>query len=297
MIDIKLMRRKNNIFGWLLAIPSLISIGVFIIYPFVFSFILSFTNWRFLPVNINFVGGENYKWLFSSAGYEFWNGLWTSLRFTVISTLLQTVLGFILAYVLYNMSKRVQGIYKVLLYLPVILPSAVVSVMWVFIYKNDGLLNILLGFFGIENPPVWLADSRYAMGAVIIANTWRFVGLTIIIYFVSMNALSKEIIESATIDGAGKVRILRSIILPLTWSSTKVNLLLSMIGGMKSFDLFYLLTNGGADTQVVGLFIFRTAFEYRVLSRAVTMSVVLTIFIGGLTFVVNFLSSRKKEDY
>ena len=89
MIDIKLMRRKNNIFGWLLAIPSLISIGVFIIYPFVFSFILSFTNWRFLPVNINFVGGENYKWLFSSAGYEFWNGLWTSLRFTVISTLLQ----------------------------------------------------------------------------------------------------------------------------------------------------------------------------------------------------------------
>ena len=87
------------------------------------------------------------------------------------------------------------------------------------------------------------------------------------------------------------------MILPLTWSSTKVNLLLSMIGGMKSFDLFYLLTNGDADTQVVGLFIFRTAFEYRVFSRAVTMSVILTIIIGGLTFVVNFLSSRKKEDY
>ena len=74
-------------------------------------------------------------------------------------------------------------------------------------------------------------------------------------------------------------------------------MLLSMIGGMKSFDLFYLLTNGDGNTQVVGLFIFRTAFEYRVFSRAVTMSVILTVLIGGLTFVVNFLASRKKEDY
>ena len=297
MVDIKLMRRKNNIVGWLLAIPSLISIGVFIVYPFVFSFVLSFTNWRFLPVDISFVGGANYQWLFSSAGYEFWNGLWVSLQFAVISTLLQTALGFLLAYILYNMKKQLQGIYKVLLYLPVILPAAVVSVMWVFIYKNDGLVNTLLGYIGVEDPPVWLADSRYAMGSVILANTWRYVGLTIIIYFVSMNSVSREIIESATIDGAGKTKILLAMILPLTWSSTKVNLLLSMIGGMKSFDLFYLLTNGDGNTQVVGLFIFRTAFEYRVFSRAVTMSVILTVLIGGLTFVVNFLASRKKEDY
>ena len=297
MVDIKLMRRKNNIGGWLLAIPSLISIGVFIVYPFVFSFVLSFTNWRFLPVDISFVGGANYQWLFSSAGYEFWNGLWVSLQFAVISTLLQTALGFLLAYILYNMKKQLQGIYKVLLYLPVILPAAVVSVMWVFIYKNDGLVNTLLGYIGVEDPPVWLADSRYAMGSVILANTWRYVGLTIIIYFVSMNSVSREIIESATIDGAGKTKILLAMILPLTWSSTKVNLLLSMIGGMKSFDLFYLLTNGDGNTQVVGLFIFRTAFEYRVFSRAVTMSVILTVLIGGLTFVVNFLASRKKEDY
>ncbi|MCF7931632.1 MAG: sugar ABC transporter permease [Acholeplasmataceae bacterium] len=298
MINVKSMERQKQFYGWLFVIPGLISILVFIVYPIIFAGIMSFTNWRSLFVDIKFIGFDNYRWLFSSSGELFWEGIEVSFKFATISTLIQTVLGFLLASVLYNLSNKAQGVYKVLLYTPVILPAAVVSVMWSFIYKPEvGLIDQLLrGIFNLTNTPLWIADERIALYSVIATNTWRFVGITMIIYFVAMNAISKEVIESARIDGASKTQVLTKIMLPLTWRSTQINILLSIIGGMKSFDLFYLLTGGEAGTRVVGLHIYKTAFEYNQFARAVTMSLVLTVIIGGITLIVNRVF-RNVEDY
>lgn len=298
MIHVKSMQRSKQIYGWLFVIPAIISVFVFIVYPIIFAGIMSFTNWRSLFVDVEFIGFDNYRWLFSSEGNLFWDGLWISFRFAALSTALQTALGFILASILYNLTRRVQGVYKVLLYTPVILPAAVVSVMWSFIYKPEvGLIDQLLrNLFNIVNTPLWIADERIALYSVIITNTWRFVGITMIIYFVAMNAISQEVIESAKIDGASKLQILLRIMLPLTWRSTQINILLSIIGGMKSFDLFYLLTGGEAGTRVVGLHIYKTAFEYNQFARAVTMALVLTLIIGVVTIVVNYFF-RNVEDY
>lgn len=296
MIGIRSMKRQANIWGWILSIPLVLSIFLFIIYPLVFGVILSFTNWRFLPTDLKFVGFDNYIWIFQE-GQMFFKGIWISLQFAVISTLVQTLLGFFLAYILYNMGRRSQAVYKVLLYLPVILPAAVVSVMWDFIYKPEiGLIDRLLAMMGIQNTPLWLTDPAWQMPSIIFTNTWRFVGITLIIYFVAMNAISKEVIESAKIDGANRWRVLWQIMLPLTWNSTKINILLSIIGGMKSFDLFYLMFSKDPNMQVVGLYIFKTAFEYRTFSRAVAMSVLLSIFIGGATFIINFVMKRGDKE-
>ncbi len=296
MIGIKSMKRQANIWGWILSIPLVLSILTFIVYPLTFGIILSFTNWRFIPTDLEFIGFENYQWIFRE-GQMFFKGIWISFRFAVISTLVQTLLGFFLAYILYNMGRRSQAVYKVLLYLPVILPAAVVSVMWDFIYKPDiGLIDRLLAIVGIENTPLWLIDTKWQMSSIIFTNTWRFVGITLIIYFVAMNAISREIIESAYIDGANRWCVLWRIMLPLTWSSTKINILLSIIGGMKSFDLFYLMFKNDPNMQVVGLYIFKTAFEYRTFCRAVAMSVLLSIFIGGATFLINVLMKRGDKE-
>lgn len=134
------------------------------------------------------------------------------------------------------------------------------------------------------------------MPSIIFTNTWRFVGITLVIYFVAMNAIPKEIIESAKIDGANRWRILWRIMLPLTWTSTKNNVLLSIIGGMKSFDLFYLMFSKDPNMQVVGLYIFKTAFEYRTFCRAVSMSVLLSIFIGGATVLINVAMKRGEKE-
>ena len=134
-----------------MSIPAVIGVGVMIVYPIIFSFCLSFTGIRASVVNVQWNSFQNYVWLFSSNAYDFWNGLLVAFEFSIISTILQTVLGFFLAYLLYSMGKYMQSVYRVLLYIPCVLPSAVVAVMWNFIYAYDvGLLFRLWELFGWE---------------------------------------------------------------------------------------------------------------------------------------------------
>lgn len=298
MLAIKSVQKKANLVGWLLMIPTAISILLFIVYPVVFSVVLSFTNWKFVFVNVEFTGFENYKWLFSEQGSQFWTSTWISIKFTFISTAIQTFLGFLLAYVLYNMGRRLQGVYKVLLYVPVLLPAPVVSVMWTFIFEpNVGLMDTILSVFGVTDFPLWLTNENISLWTVIAVNTWRYIGVTMIIYFIAMNAIPKDVIEGAVIDGAGKWRILWRFILPLTWSSTSTNLLLSVMGGLKSFDLFYLFTNGTGDygLYVVGLYIWRTAYKFKTFCRAVTMSLVLSVIIAVISLGMNSLLNKQED--
>ena len=237
MVNVRSIQRQANIVGWLLMIPTVVGIALFILYPVVFSLIMSFTNWKFVFYNVRFIGGGNYAWLFSAAGSQFWVSVWTSIKFTFISTSIQTVLGFFLAYTLYNMNPKVQAIYKVLIYIPVLLPAAVVSVMWTFFFEpNVGLIDVLLTNMGFKN-------------------------------------------------------------LPLSWSSTSVNLLLSIMGGLKSFDLFYLFTNGTGDhgLYVVGLYIWRTAYKFKTFCRAVTMSIILSVIIAAISLSLNWLLGKTED--
>lgn len=291
------IQKKANIAGWILMIPTVLSILIFIAYPVIFSIILSFTDWKFVFNDIHFVGFENYKWLFGEAGAQFWESTWISIKFTFISTAIQTVLGFMLAYVLFNMTSKWQAIYRILLYIPVLLPPSVISVMWTFIFEpNVGLVDSILALLGAQNFPMWLADEKIALGTVIFVNTWQYIGFTTIIYFIAMNAISKDVLESASIDGANKRRILWQFILPLTWSSTATNLLLSVMGGLKSFDLFFLFTNGTGDygLYVVGLYIWKTAYKFKTFCRAVTMSLVLSVIIGVISLTMNKLLDKQE---
>ena len=151
----------------------------------------------------------------------------------------------------------------------------------------------------MNHPPLWLDDPRLALGSVIFTNTWRYLGVTVIIYFVAMNAIPKDTIESARVEGANRNTILWRILLPLTFGSTKVNLLLSIMGGLKSFDLFYLFTSGEPieELYVVGMYIYNTAFRFRTFARAVTMSIILSVVIGSITVLCNTTLSKGEEHY
>lgn len=294
MFSTRQMRRKANLWGWIFAIPTVVGICAFTFYPIIYSFILSLTNYRSLPTDpMDFIGFDNYKWIFQES--SFFTGLWLSFKFTIITTIVQTILGFIMAYMLYRMTPKMQGAYRVILYLPNILPAAVVSVMWSFIFEpNYGLLDTLLGLVGIDAPN-WLGDPSWKMPSIVIVNTWKHVGLTMIIYFVAMNAIDKQIIESAQIDGASSWGILLRIILPVTWYTTRINVLLSLIGGLKSFDLFYLLFKGDPDMQVVGLYIFNTAYDSFVYCRASAMALLLATFISCFSIIANKLMARGEK--
>lgn len=301
MVNTKLFQEERNFWGWIFALPAILSLLLFVAYPIVFSVILSFTDQRSAAnIQLDFKGLQNYVYLFTNARTLYWPSMLNSFLFSVISTVIQTVLGFFLAYVLYNMGKRSQAIYRVLLYIPVVLPSAVVAIMWKFIYQHDnGLIDVILTqWFGLENLPVWTVTPGWAMAAVILTNTWRNLGITLILYFVAMNAVPRDCLEGAKIDGANKLHILWYFILPLTFATTKVNLVMSFVGGMKSFDLFFLLTEGLGNTNVVGMIIFNTMYRQQNMSLTVTMSIVLSLILAVFVYFGNFYLKKvdKKND-
>lgn len=294
-MEISSLRRKSNFWGWILSIPAAVGILIFTVYPVVYSLYLSFTDCGYVPVDLNFVGLDNYKWIFTDQSL-FFESLGLSLTFTVLSTAIQTVLGFFMAYMLYSLKGKLQSFYRVILYLPNILPTAAAAVMWVnFFEPNYGMLDMLLQALGMDPVQNWISEgSDLQLFCVILVNTWKHVGLTMLIYFVAMNAINKEILESAQVDGANRLAVVTRIILPVTWYTTGINVLLSMIGGLKSYDLFMLLFDKTTvSMNVVGLYIFNTAFTDQNYGRATAMSILLAVIISILIVVVNKVMKEK----
>lgn len=286
---------KQKLMGLLFLVPGLLFLGVFLIYPVINSVVMSFTNWNGFNNDFSFIGLDNYINLFTN-NKEYWNGMKIVLFFAFVSTAIQTVLGFLLAFLVYHMSAKWQNFYKVALYLPVILPAAVVAVMWRFMLAADaGMINELLQVVGLDSlTHSWLGDKNTAIWAVIMVNTWQYVGFTMVLYYINMQNISKDILESAEIDGANKWDKLRYFFLPLTMGTTETNVIYSITGGMKSFALFYMLTGGGPGTatRVVALVIYNTAFVDYKFSRALAMSTVLFVIILVLTLLARTIAGR-----
>lgn len=299
----KALVKHRNVKGYVFSSQMIIAAICTIIFPLVASIVLSFTNIRLNVGSISDFTTNNYTWVFKESSSHFWQATGISVLFSVISTVIQTILGFLLAILLYFLNSKLQGIFKTLIYLPVILPSAVVSAMWVMIYSGDqyGILNIIFGLSG--NPVQWLSDPVTGFICLIVTNTWRFVGITMVIYLVGLSSVNKEIIESATVEGANKWQIMRRILIPLTWSSTVLNVILSIIGGIKSFDLFYLFqTNGNLTSELtpVALLIYQVGLGNKDirninLGRSLAMSIILALILGTVTVVVKKIFSKKDD--
>ena len=280
-MGVKGLELKRKILGYFFLIPAVTLLTIFMFYPIINSIVMSLTSWSGLSNQYKFINIENYKNLFKTTldQSQYWKAMWVNIRFAFISTTLQTILGFFLAVLVINMTKGWQNFYKVALYLPVILPAAVVSVLWRIIYTPDyGMINQLLRAIGLDSiTRAWVADPQTALAAVIVANTWRYVGFTMVLYYVSMLNISSEIIESSMIDGCTLSKRIRYFYFPLTRGATELNFVLSITGGLRAFDMFYLLTNGGpgTTTRVVGMLIYNTAFVNFRFGMALAMSVLL----------------------
>lgn len=289
---------RRKVWGYFFLLPSFVFLAMFMLIPIVKSITMSFTNWNGFSPDYKWVGFKNYITLFTNTP-DYWQSILVNLQFSVISTLIQTVLGFLLAFMLYHLPKKWQDFYKVALYIPVILPAAVIAVMWTFILSpENGLLNTLLRTVGLDVlTHAWLGERATALGSIIAVNTWQYVGFTMVLYYIAMQNISKDVLESASIDGAGKWMLLRKFFFPLTKTTTEINVILSITGGMKSFALFYMMTGGGPGsvTRVVSMLIYNTAFSDYKFSKALTMSTVLFVIILILVLISRRISANEEE--
>lgn len=190
--------------GYVFLIPGFVFLGCFLVFPFFKSLVRSFTDWNAFSPDFSFVGLKNYIELFHND--EYWAAIKVNLVFAVVSTLIQTTLGFLLAFAVYYMTPKWQQFYKVALYIPVVLPASVVAVMWKFMLNKDiGLVNTLLRLVGLDNlTHAWIGEKSTALGTVIAVNTWQYIGFTMVLFYIAMMNISKDVLESAAVDGATK---------------------------------------------------------------------------------------------
>ena len=292
---------RRKILGYFFLLPAVTLLAVFMVYPIINSVYMSLTNWSGYSNQFKFIGLENFKNLFKNTldQSQYWKAMWVNIRFAFISTPIQTFLGFVLAVILINLSKGWQNFYKVTLYLPVILPAAVVSVLWRLIYTPDfGMINQLLRIMGLDSiTRAWVADPDTALAAVIVTNTWRYVGFTTVLYYVSMLNISNEIIESSIIDGSNILQRVRYFYFPLTLGATEINFVLSVTGGLRAFDIFFLLTRGGPGTvtKVVGMLIYETAFGNFRFGMGLAMSIILFLIVTVVLLITRAVLSPREN--
>jgi multiple sugar transport system permease protein len=235
------VRRGWTEHGLLFVAPFLLIYTIFLIWPTLLGFKMSLSSVNVAGTNDHFIGFDNYAEAFADP--RMWRSLWNTLVFTVLSTIPLVLLGLALALLVHHL-RFMQWLWRLSFFGPFLLPSAVVSILWLqMIYPPEyGLIN---GTLGIDI--VWLGDPSMAMWSVVLTTVWWTVGFNFLLYLAALQSIPQHLYEAASIDGADAWDKLRSITLPLLRRTTALIVVLQLVASLKVFDQIYLMTGGGPE--------------------------------------------------
>lgn len=249
--------------GRLFVAPNLAAVAVFMLFPLGFSLYMSFQKWDLFTAP-KFVGLQNFRTLFT-ADPLFLIALRNTAVFTVGTLVPTVVISLVVAGILNRQVKGI-SIFRTVIFLPLAVSSVVMAVVWQFVFNTDnGLLNIMLGWFGI-GPIPWLVEPHWAMFSLCMVSVWKSVPFATVIFLAAMQGIPGDLYEAARIDGAGEIRRFLSITVPLLRGALTFVVVISIINAFQAFDLVYVLTggNGGPETAtyVLGIMLFQNAFAF-----------------------------------
>lgn len=293
-------RKRSQSDGWvglLFTGPMLITTTVFTIIPILLSAIISFTDWNFISGigSIQSVGFANYQKLFRDA--EFIHSMKNNIALMAVVPV-SLFLSLILA-VLINKVTYFKTFFKVVYFMPFISSFVAVAVLWrVLFHPTNGPINGFLKSLGVAHPPLWLADTHYALLSVMIILVWSSLGFNMIIFMAGLQNIPKDLYEAADIDGASPVRQFFSITLALLSPTTFFLLITGLVASFKAFDLIMILTNGGpaGSTSVIVFYLYETAFINLKSGYASAMGIVLLLFILVIT-LIQWVGQKKWVNY
>lgn len=250
-----------NTWCWSFVILSLFFYVVFQGYPIFCSLWYSLHNWSGMTSNMTFIGLDNYKKLLEDE--LFWGAFKNSFKYMFMSVPLQVSVSLIFAYLLNNEKLRGRTLYRVCLFLPVVITASIVGIVMVFIWSTQGIVDYVLVNAGILQKAVnFLGDSKWAMPTVVIIAVWKDMGTYMLYWLAALQGVSKDVIEAATVDGASNRQIFFRVTMPIIAPTAGIILILCTINSLKVFDLIQTLTGGGPfyATNVIATFVYSTAF-------------------------------------
>lgn len=280
---------RRTLVGLGFVSPWLMGALAFQVYPFFASFYYSLRSTTLLSSG-EYVGLQNYRDLAQDS--LFWTSLQNTFYYTFVSVLVGTVTAISLAMLL-NLRVRGGTLYRVIFYMPSIVPLAAVSVIWIWIlHPTYGIANYVLAKVGLPQPG-WFSDPTWAMPGLIVVSLWGL-GNAMIIYLAGLQDIPLELYEAAQLDGAGFFRRTLNITIPLLTPVILFNVIVGLIGGFQYFVEPYIITQGGPvdSTLTYGLYLYNNAFAFFRMGYAAAMAWILFVIIMVITLIL-FRSSAK----
>lgn len=280
------MKNKHRV-GFYFVLPWVIGLLLFTLVPMIAAVFISFTDWSIVGTNINWVGFANYTEIFKAD--QFWHSLWITFRFAIISIPLVVITSFTIS-VFLSKNIRGVGIYRIIYYMPAIVSGVAVSIVFRWILDpNNGLINMVLGWIGIDGPN-WLFDPEWVMPSYLIMALWG-AGSGILTYLSALKDVPASLYESADIDGANYFQKTRHITLPLMTPIIFYNLIIGIISAFRKFTDAYVLGGAGGEGEFYMVYLYEQAFAHYKMGYATALAWILFIIIMFFTVIVNV--SRK----
>lgn len=294
---------KKNRTAYIMLLPAIIGFIMFVVYPQLWVLRLAFYKYNGVTPP-KFIGMDNFVRLFVR-DTVWWQAVINTFYFSTAKLLVEIPMALILAVIL-NSKLKGSDIFKTVYFLPNVTSTAIMSLIFYFIFSPyQGILNGILQALGIISDPIdWLGQGSLAMIVCMILSIWQNFGINMVLFLAGLQNIPVEVYESADIDGANRVQQFFYLTIPLLGKMLQVILMLAIIGSLRTFDLFKVLTNGGPghDTEVMMTYIFRYFFVNNMsttaapqLGYASSMGLIASIIIGAVT-AAYLVISRKLED-
>ncbi|MFE5318841.1 carbohydrate ABC transporter permease [Paenibacillus sp. NPDC056579] len=273
--------------GYLFILPNFLGVLVFVLFPLVVSLIMVFTDWDYMRgfAGMTWAGLDNFKQL--ATDEYFLKSLQNNVIFTAVTVPVSMAIGLLVAVVL-NKFVYLKNVLRVLFFLPYVSSVVAISVVWSVLYNpTNGPINSALRSFGIDSPPGWLADPKWALIAIMIMVIWTYTGYTMVLYMAGLQGISKELYEASDIDGASKLRSFFQITVPMLKPTSFLIAVTLIISTFQVFAAVAVMTKGGPvnSTMVLAYHIYIEAFQHYRMGYAAAISWVLFIVIFIITMI------------
>ena len=277
-------------------VPAVVLMILFIAYPLGNAIYLSFFKWNGYSVKKDFIGVQNYIYMFNDK--TFVSSLRNTLLYGFVCTFLQQVIGLAMA-VFLNTKFKGRGIARTVIYMPAMVSGLVMGyIMYFFFQTKGGVMNDILSSMGLATVD-WLGNGNTAIAVIIFINTWQFVGVSMVIYLAGIQGVSQSYIEAATVDGANAWQRFRFITLPLLQPALASSVIYNLIGGLKLYDVIIALTDGGPakKTHSLATYIANRYFDAERAGYAAAIGVFSFVMIMVISMIVNGYFRKKEVDY
>lgn len=288
------MRTSSRITPYLLVGPALALFSFAVLGPVIATIYFSFFKWDGFG-EMQSAGLDNYTRAWSDQIFR--DSFLHIIVYILLTLVLEVVVGLALAGLVTAQNKGT-AFFRVVFFIPVMLPIVVIAVIWGFVYNPDfGLLNAALSGVGLGDwAQIWLGDERTALIAISVVSGWVFSGFYMAIFYAGIRQIPTELIEAARLDGASEIQIFRRIKVPMVRHIIIVANLLAITGGFQSFDLFFVLTDGGPfnATEIPTTYLVRQVFEFQNVGYGSALAVIMTATVLSMSAIFALLGRRAR---